>query len=116
MCVARLRTARSVAAGKPSLNRAQVSYNGPARELFEDDEEGKTYEHFFFKSTRDGRNLEGVILPLNPEHATRYATVLRSYSAQQQAPGGDEHLLNRAAATHPAPSDNALSDGDLVFV
>ena len=47
---------------------------------------------------------------------TRYATVLRSYSAQQKAPGGDEHLLNRAAATHPAPSDDALSDGDLVFV
>ena len=87
-----------------------------ARELFGDDEEGKTYERFFFKSTRDGRNLEGVILPLNPEHATRYATVLRSYSAQRNAPGGDRHLLNRAAAAHPAPSDNALSDGDLVFV
>ena len=87
-----------------------------ARELFGDDEEGKTYERFFFKSTRDGRNLEGAILPLNPDHATRYATVLRSYSAQRNAPGGDKHLLNRAAAAHPAPSDNALSDGDLVFV
>lgn len=87
-----------------------------ARELFGDDKKGKTYERFFFKSTREGRSLDGTVLPLNPDHVTRYATVLRSYSAQQQAPGGDEHLLNRAAATHPAPSDNALSDGDLVFV
>ena len=87
-----------------------------ARELFEDDKKGKTYERFFFKSTREGSSLDGTVLPLNPDHVTRYATVLRSYSAQQQAPGGDEHLLNRAAATHPAPSDNALSDGDLVFV
>ena len=87
-----------------------------ARELFGDDKKGKTYERFFFKSTREGRSLDGTVLPLNPDHVTRYATVLRSYSAQQQAPGGDEHLLNRAAATHPAPSDNALSVGDLVFV
>ena len=87
-----------------------------ARELFEDDKKGKTYERFFFKSTREGSSLDGTVLPLNPDHVTRYATVLRSYSAQQQAPGGDEHLLNRAAATHPAPSDDALSVGDLVFV
>ena len=40
-----------------------------------------------------------------------YTTLFRSSMF-----GGDEHLLNRAAATHPAPSDNALSDGDLVFV
>ena len=87
-----------------------------ARELFGDDKGGKTYERFFFKSARDGRNLDGTILPLDADHVTRYATVLRSYSAQQQEPGGDKHLLNRAAATHPAPSDNALSNGDLVFV
>ena len=87
-----------------------------SRKLFGDEKEGKTYERFFFKSARDGSNLYGTILPLDPEHVTRYATVLRSYSAQQKAPGGDEHLLNRAAATHPAPSDDALSDGDLVFV
>jgi len=87
-----------------------------SRKLFGDEKEGKTYERFFFKSARDGSNLYGTILPLDPEHVTRYATVLRSYSAQQKAPGGDEHLLNRAAATHPEPSDNALSDGDLVFV
>jgi len=87
-----------------------------SRKLFGDEKEGKTYERFFFKSARDGSNLYGTILPLDPEHVTRYATVLRSYSAQQKTPGGDEHLLNRAAATHPAPSDNALSDGDLVFV
>ena len=87
-----------------------------SRKLFGDEKEGKTYERFFFKSARDGSNLYGTILPLDPEHVTRYATVLRSYSAQQKAPGGDEHLLNRAAATHPAPSDNALSVGDLVFV
>ena len=87
-----------------------------SRKLFGDEKEGKTYERFFFKSARDGSNLYGTILPLDPEHVTRYATVLQSYSAQQQAPGGDEHLLNRAAATHPAPSDNALSVGDLVFV
>ena len=87
-----------------------------ARELFEDDKKKKTYEHFFFKSTREGCSLDGIVLPLNPDHVTRYATVLRSYSAQQKAPGGDEHLLNRAAATHPAPSDDALSDGDLFFV
>ena len=87
-----------------------------SRKLFGDEKEGKTYERFFFKSARDGSNLYGTILPLDPEHVTRYATVLRSYSAQQQAPGGDEHLLNRAAATHPAPSDDALSVGDLVFV
>ena len=87
-----------------------------SRKLFGDEKEGKTYERFFFKSARDGSNLYGTILPLDPEHVTRYATVLQSYSAQQQAPGGDEHLLNRAAAPHPAPSDNALSDGDLVFV
>ena len=79
-----------------------------ARELFGDDKKGKTYERFFFKSTREGRSLDGTVLPLNPDHVTRYATVLRSYSAQQQAPGGDEHLFNRAAATHPAPSDNTL--------
>lgn len=87
-----------------------------SRKLFGDEKEGKTYERFFFKSARDGSNLYGTILPLDPEHVTRYATVLRSYLAQQQAPGGDEHLLNRAAATHPAPSDDALSVGDLVFV
>ena len=87
-----------------------------SRKLFGDEKEGKTYERFFFKSARDGSNLYGTILPLDPEHVTRYATVLRSYSAQQQEPGGDKHLLNRAAATHPTPSDNALSNGDLVFV
>ena len=87
-----------------------------ARELFGDDKKGKTYERFFFKSTREGRSLNGTVLPLNPDHATRYATVIRSYLTQQKVPGGNKHLLNRAAAAHPAPSDNALSDGDLVFV
>ena len=87
-----------------------------ARELFGDDKEGKTYERFFFKSAHDGESLDGTILPLDAEQVARYTTVLQSYLAQQKEPGGDKHLLNRASTTYSASSDNALSDGDLVFV
>lgn len=83
-----------------------------SRQLFKE----KTYERFFFKSSYDGRSLEGVVLPLDPDHLYRYATVLRSYRDQRTVPGGGKHLLNRAAATISNSSDVSLSVGDLVFV
>lgn len=77
--------------------------------------EGKTYERFFFKSDRQGRSLDGTVLPLDHGHLRRYAEVLRSYREHRDDPG-DRNLLNRAASAYHGTADDALTDGDLVFV
>ncbi|RLP08361.1 TIGR03986 family type III CRISPR-associated RAMP protein [Propionibacterium australiense] len=79
-----------------------------SRELYAD----KIYERFFFKANGNGDPLPGSLLPLNASHLEGYAEVLRTYREQRELPGGDKHLLNRAAAS----SSDSLTEGDLVFV
>lgn len=71
----------------------------------------KKYERFFFKTDRAGESLDGVILSLTQDHINRYDAVIRSYQEQHDLPGGDAHLLNRAAS-----ENSKLVPGTLVFI
>lgn len=70
----------------------------------------KKYERFFFKSDRGGESRDGVVLPLTRDHGKRYTAVIRSYLDHHDLPGGDKHLLNRAAS-----DASKLTPGTLVF-
>ncbi|WP_076465163.1 hypothetical protein [Actinomyces mediterranea] len=78
-----------------------------ASDLFSD----KKYERFFFKTDHMSESLDGVVLSLSQDHIDRYDAVIRSYREQHDLPGGDAHLLNRAAL-----EDSKLVPGTLVFV
>lgn len=71
----------------------------------------KKYERLFF-CTAD----KPCIRVVDEDTHQRYKNVLRSYVDCSEEPGGDRHLLNRAAQEMKTGTFDGLKDGDLVFV
>lgn len=101
----------------PHINRTTMNVWGypcrtsPERSHASDLFPQKKYERFFFKSDYEGASRDGVVLPLTRDHGERYAAIIRSYLDHHDLPGGDKHLLNRAAS-----EASELTPGTLVFV
>lgn len=74
----------------------------------------KKYERLFFHSVDEAKAPE--VLPVDRDTYERYCNVLRAYVTYSDEPGGDKHLLNRAAQRLKDDPDGLLHDGDLVFV